>query len=82
MKRREKSAEGLIYVASECCQERDEELKAWQQSSHQKERRTVDNWRLVLCIYKPVIKQATLDLLMFHALIGLDVEALWFLSVV
>lgn len=43
MKRREKSAKGLIYVASECCRERDKELKAWQQSSHQKERRTVDN---------------------------------------
>lgn len=42
MKRREKSAQGLIYVASECCRERDKELKAWQQSSHQKERCTVD----------------------------------------
>lgn len=81
MKGRKKSAESLIYVAFECCRERHKELKAWQQSSHQQERRTVDNGVCqalqvpsFLCIYNPGTKQETLDLtpLMFQALIGLD----------
>lgn len=64
-----KTAEILIYVAIECCRDRDKELKAWQQNSHQQERRRVNigvcqalEVPTFSCIYKPGTKQGTLDL--------------------